>query len=146
VPFLAGPIIALYLSMNIAKTTTQIVVICSFMTIAQASRGPLCPSNIATTTMYYTPNVKDFCKSSSPCDAFRKVVADAGSGTLPGNQTLKYVAPSRHGKKHAKLSKKQKYAASNFKPLNMGNCDTAIGAAGKCLIPFVSVAADLSIY
>lgn len=47
-----------------------------------------------------------------------------GSGTLPGNKLLTYTG----------------------KVLPMGSCDTAFGASGKCLTPFISVAADPRYY
>jgi membrane-bound lytic murein transglycosylase A len=91
---------------------------------AQHASSGLCPQGIATTTMYFVPHVKDYCSSSQPCKAFKNEVKLQGAGTLPGNKILTYTGAI----------------------LNLGSCKTAIGASGKCLTPFISVAADPRFY
>ncbi|HRO68119.1 MAG TPA: 3D domain-containing protein [Pseudobdellovibrionaceae bacterium] len=87
--------------------------------------APLCAADVATTTMYYVPHIKDFCKGTKPCAAFKKAVKLQGTGTLYNGQVLRYTG------KTEKLS---------------SGCTTAEGAWGDCLIPFISVAADPRYY
>ncbi|KYG69488.1 hypothetical protein AZI87_09925 [Bdellovibrio bacteriovorus] len=102
------------------KTTVQVFAVGAMLIAANASNAQLCPKNIATTTTYFVPHIKDYCSSPTPCAAFKKEVRLQGSGTLSGGRILTYTG----------------------KIVKMDNCDTAIGASGKCLIPFISVAAD----
>ncbi len=83
-----------------------------------------CPANIASTTVYYVPHVRDFCTTDTPCKSFQSAVRLQGSGTLTGNRLLTYTG----------------------RTLSMGNCGTAFGASGQCLKPFLSVAADPKYY
>lgn len=83
-----------------------------------------CPANIAATTIYYVPHVRDFCPSGTPCQSFRNAVRLQGSGTLTGNRLLTYTG----------------------RTIPMGNCSTAFGASGNCLKPFLSIAADPRYY
>lgn len=83
-----------------------------------------CGAGIAKSTVYFLPDVVDYCKSSKPCPKFKKAVAMQGSGRLPGNRVLKY----------------------NGKTLNVGSCSTTTGARGDCLLPYVSIAADPRFY
>lgn len=83
-----------------------------------------CRGNTAQTSMYFIPTLKDYCNSPTPCAAFKRKVRMQGSGTLPGNRLL----------------------TSSGKTISLGSCDTAFGAGGDCLIPFVSVAADARYY
>ncbi len=68
-------------------------------------------------SIYYVPNRSDF-KSLS---AFKKAVRMQGTGTLSEGRVLRYNG------------KTQKLPAG---------CSTAVGKAGKCLLPFFSIAAD----
>ncbi|WP_291515428.1 3D domain-containing protein [Bdellovibrio sp. ArHS] len=102
------------------KTTAQIFALGAVIIAANASNAQLCARNIATTTTYFVPHIKDYCSTPTPCAAFKKEVRMQGSGTLSGGRILTYTG----------------------KIVKMDNCDTAIGASGKCLIPFISVAAD----
>lgn len=86
---------------------------------SEAKKKPDCSGTLKSST-YFVPDVKDYCRSSEPCAKFRSAVSVEGSGSLPGNKLL---LPS--GKKQA-----------------LGDCKTAFGASGNCLIPFISVAAD----
>lgn len=74
--------------------------------------------------MYFIPNLKDYCKTSTPCPRFRREVRMQGSGTIPGNKLLTYKGKTKE----------------------LGNCKTAFGAAGVCLTPYISIAADPSKY
>jgi len=99
----------------------------TFFTVSQAA---LCPTNVAESSFYNTPHWKDYCKTSwSKCskktkDAFYKVINDRGSGIMPNRQVRYY----------------------NGKSIAQGKCDTTFGAAGKCMIPYISVAADPKYY
>ncbi len=84
----------------------------------------LCAPNVATSTMYFVPKLSDYCSTSELCTSFKKEVAMQGSGTLPGNQLLLYSGKKR----------------------SLGSCDTAFGASGQCLTPYISVAADPRYY
>lgn len=88
--------------------------------LAITSVADACKNNIARSTVYYVPHVREICGSNKICPKFRAEVRLQGSGTLSNGKTLKYTG----------------------KTIDIGNCDTAIGAAGKCLIPYMSVAAD----
>lgn len=83
-----------------------------------------CSAGIATSSVYFVPHIKDYCPSPKPCPAFKEEVRMQGSGTMSGNQVYTYTGKLR----------------------DIGECDTAIGAAGECLIPFVSIAADPRYY
>lgn len=107
-----------------AKLTLQFLVLCSFLAISQASQNNLCPSSIATSTVYFIPSVLDYCPTAKPCAKFKRQVRLQGSGTLPGNKILTYKG----------------------KTVSLGSCDTAFGASGKCLTPYISVAADPRYY
>lgn len=99
-------------------------VISSALVIAAQAGANMCGSGIAKTSVYFIPHVKDYCHSSSPCPSFKRQVRMQGSGILPGNKLLTYAN----------------------KTIPMGDCDTAFGASGKCLIPYISVAADPRYY
>lgn len=107
------------------KLTGHVLGASIFLNIAEAGIQHLCAPNIATTSVYYTPDVTRICGKSIPCKAFKKEVRLQGSGTMPG------------GKIYTHTGKTQTLGAS---------CDTTIGSSGKCLIPFISVAADMRYY
>lgn len=96
----------------------------SIVIAANASGAGLCSNEIAATTTYFVPHIKDYCPSPTPCAKFKKEVKMQGSGTLYGNKILTYQG----------------------KTVDLGNCETAFGASGKCLMPFISVAADPRYY
>lgn len=102
-----------------SKIAGQLAVFGSFIMISQAG-AKVCPKNIAMSSIYFAPHIKDYCPTHTPCASFKKVVKMQGSGTLPGNKVLTYQG----------------------KVISLGSCDTVIGAAGKCLLPFISIAAD----
>lgn len=91
--------------------------------------APSCGENVAVTSMYYVPHIKDFCPGTKPCAAFKDAVMNpkygAGTGTLHNGKVFRY-----NGKTET---------------LSPG-CTTAEGAWGDCLTPFVSVAADPRYY
>ncbi len=106
------------------------IVLCLIVGLGSGSSAHACSQKgIATTTMYYLPNMESFgCTSlnekSQACRDFRAAVDLQGSGRIPGNKILRY----------------------NGKISSMGDCPTTKGADATCLIPFISVAADLSLY
>lgn len=105
----------------------KLAAICTALGFAYASsdaRGPLCDWNIATSSIYFVPHIRDYCPTSKICPKFRRQVRMQGSGTLPGNRVLTYTGKVR----------------------SLGSCSTAIGAAGKCLKPYISIAADPRFY
>lgn len=106
------------------KIPVPFVAFCSFIAISQASPSALCPGNIATTSIYFTPTVQNTCHSFKPCKKFRNKVHAQGSGRLTGNRLMTYTG----------------------KIISARNCDTSFGAAGKCLTPYISVAADPRFY
>lgn len=89
-----------------------------------------CSSDSVRGTIYYIPHADNFCpgdnekikKFSQLCSPFRKAVKLQGSGILPGHRLVTYDGKIRP----------------------MGDCDTARGSTGHCLIPFISVAADMN--
>ncbi|KYG67257.1 hypothetical protein AZI86_09640 [Bdellovibrio bacteriovorus] len=83
-----------------------------------------CGAGIATSSVYFVPHIKDYCPTPKPCKAFKDEVRMQGSGTMSDNHVYTYTGKTR----------------------DIGDCDTAIGAAGECLIPFVSIAADPKFY
>jgi len=85
-----------------------------------------CAQNVASTTTYFVPHIKDYCPEpeESPCPKFPREVRMQGTGTLAGNKVLRYTGKVEY----------------------LGKCSTAIGAAGKCLLPYFSVAADPRFY
>ncbi|MFS4460363.1 3D domain-containing protein [Bdellovibrio sp. HCB2-146] len=103
---------------------SRFTVLGTLFAIANVAHSQMCASNVAQTSTYFIPNVRDYCKSSTPCSKFRKQVRMQGSGTLPGNRILTY----------------------NGKIKSLGSCETAFGASGKCLIPYISIAADPRYY
>jgi hypothetical protein len=88
---------------------------------ASANRGGLCQPSVATTSTYYTPSAKVVCNSTKPCEEFKEMVSVQGSGTL---------------------SKGTIYTSTG-KTVDIGDCDTTKGKGNTCLIPYISVAADL---
>lgn len=88
---------------------------------AYGSKGGLCSPSIATTSTYYTPSAKVICKSTTPCQEFKDIVDIQGSGTLKKGTILTHTG----------------------KMVDIGNCETSYGKGNTCLIPYVSVAADL---
>ncbi len=108
---------------SVWKVVTQTVLL-GVAVISANAAGGRCPPNIATSSIYFVPHLKDYCKTPTPCKDFKKEVRMQGSGTIPGNKLLTY----------------------NGKTMSLGDCDTAFGASGKCLIPFISVAADARYY
>lgn len=81
----------------------------------------LCEKTIATTSTYYTPSAKVICNTNKPCAKFKEIISVQGSGTL---------------------SKGTIYTSTG-KTVDIGDCDTSVGKGNTCLIPYVSVAADL---
>jgi 3D (Asp-Asp-Asp) domain-containing protein len=79
-----------------------------------------CSPTVARSTVYFIPHIKDYCSGSRICSAFKKEVKMQGSGIIGNNKVLTYTGAKK----------------------NVGNCDTSFGAAGKCLTPYISVAAD----
>lgn len=99
-------------------------IVFSFLVVLQTSASEaarLCAPGIATTSIYFTPHIKDYCAGKIPCADFKRVVRDAGSGTVYGNRLLTYRG----------------------KIISKGRCPTAYGKSGSCLTPFISVAADM---
>lgn len=79
-----------------------------------------CQQGIATSTIYYVPHVRTLCGSNNICPAARSAARMQGSVSLGSGKILNYRGQER----------------------SIGNCDTALGASGSCLIPYISVAAD----
>lgn len=101
------------------------MVVCSLVAMAEVgSARNSCPQGLAESTVYFIPHVKDYCPSSKPCAKFKREVRMQGSGTLPGNKLLTYTG----------------------KIVDLGSCQTAFGASGNCLTPYISVAADPRYY
>lgn len=90
--------------------------------IAQACLWP----TIAETTTYYTPDAKKICgRYGLKCPEFVKTVKIQGSGKLNADEILRYT-----GKVDRQVP----------------GCATVTGAAGICLVPYISVAADSNYY
>ncbi|MDG0816915.1 3D domain-containing protein [Bdellovibrio svalbardensis] len=107
------------------KFVSQPLVLCALIATAQAgSSRNVCSSDVAVSSIYFIPHIKDYCRTSTPCEKFKRQVRLQGSGTLSGNRLLTYTGKTR----------------------SMGSCDTSFGASGNCLIPFISVAADPRFY
>ncbi|MEK2646327.1 3D domain-containing protein [Bdellovibrio sp. BCCA] len=101
------------------------MVICSLIAMAEVGSARYsCPEGMAQSTVYFVPHIKDYCSSATPCAKFKRQVRMQGSGTLPGNKLLTYTG----------------------KTVDLGSCETAFGASGNCLIPYISVAADPRFY
>lgn len=85
-----------------------------------------CSSPIATTSFYYTPDAKAICgkyysKTERPCSKFTTDSNMQGSGIMMPGLLYRYKA----------------------KPLELSDgCKTTFGYSGRCLIPYVSIAAD----
>lgn len=111
--------------METQNCITKIVLMGSlFVSVHALGAAGMCRGDIAATSVYFVPHIKDYCHSSTPCAAFKKEVRMQGSGTLSGNRVLTYTG----------------------KTISLGSCDTALGAGGDCLIPYISVAADPRYY
>lgn len=80
-----------------------------------------CKGDIATTTMYHVPHIRDYCSGGQICSKFRSAVNMAGTGSLGDGRVLRYTG-----------------ATQNLPD----GCTTAVGSRGNCLIPFISVAGD----
>lgn len=81
-----------------------------------------CNAPIASSTIYYTPDAKVQCGAyGRKCKKFVDDVKLQGSGILSPTKLLRYT-----GKEEARDP----------------SCPTTKGAAGVCLIPYISVAAD----
>lgn len=92
---------------------------------SQAKAAPSCRKDFASSTTYFVPHIKDYCSPAlKPCASFKEEVKLQGSGTLVNNKIFNYLGQTR----------------------DIGSCETAIGAAGVCLTPFISVAADPRYY
>lgn len=118
------------------KIPFPLLAVCSFVAISQASPSALCPESVATTSVYFTPTVQNMCHSNKPCDRFYRRSNVQGSGRLSGNRLYT----------HYSVKKKNKKTRTVSKVISAKNCPTAFGAAGKCLIPYLSVAADRKYY
>lgn len=125
-----GPYFALKACMHKRESKNHLLKlagICAALGFAYASsdaKSPLCSSNVVSSSIYFVPHIRDYCPTSKPCPKFRRQVRMQGSGTLPGNRVLTYTGKIR----------------------SLGSCQTAVGAAGKCLKPYISVAADPRYY
>lgn len=118
------------------KIPIPLLAVCSFVAISQASPSALCPESVATTSVYFTPTVQNMCHSNKPCDRFYRRSNVQGTGRLSGNRLYT----------HYSIKKKNKKTRTVSKVVSAKNCPTAFGAAGKCLIPYMSVAADRKYY
>lgn len=95
------------------------------LNLSHAETGEMhCGRNVAETTTYFVPHIRDYCPNSNPCAKFIREVRMQGTGTLADNKVLRYTGKVEY----------------------LGACSTAKGAAGKCLLPFFSVAADPRYY
>lgn len=83
-----------------------------------------CGPNVASSTVYFVPHIKDYCKGGQICAKFRSEVRMQGSGTMYGDKVLRYTGRTESAR----------------------GCPTARGARGTCLQPFISVAADRRYY
>lgn len=91
-----------------------------------AVQAVACNVPIATSTIYYTPDAKAQCGSyGTKCKKFVADVELQGSGILTPTQLLRYTG------------KTEKRDAT---------CPTTKGAAGQCMIPYISIAADARYY
>lgn len=107
------------------KKSFRFATLCALVAVAEVgSARNSCGENVAVSTVYFVPHVLDYCSSPKPCAAFKRAVRMQGSGTLPGNKVLKYTGKTE----------------------DLGSCETAFGASGNCLIPYISVAADPRYY
>lgn len=77
-----------------------------------------CRANSVRSTMYYVPHARDFGGVTAK---FRAAVRMQGTGTIGPGRVLRYNGRTER--------------------LPAG-CETAVGAAGRCLMPFFSIAAD----
>ena len=91
---------------------------------AASAQGESCSEGNLSSSVYYVPDMKDFCRGTTPCASFKSAVQMQGSGKMGYNKILRY----------------------NGKTETMKDCDTAQGAAGVCLSPYISVAADPRYY
>ncbi|MBX3033362.1 MAG: hypothetical protein KF865_05495 [Bdellovibrionaceae bacterium] len=94
------------------------------------SDGFLCSDrSVATTSVYYTPTQSEYCPKGDLCPEFKRIVSapgyGTGSGRLNNGQIYRYTGRTERPPK---------------------NCETTTGAGGPCLIPYVSVAADMRYY
>jgi membrane-bound lytic murein transglycosylase A len=111
------------------KIVGKISVFCSFFAIAHAAN--YCAKDVASTTTYFTPDIKDYCKNGKICKAFQDEVVMQGSGKLPGNKVYRFVRM---------VNKQPVFKIETEKP----GCYR--GSANTCLLPFISVAADPKYY
>lgn len=107
-----------------AKFTASFVLACSILAISESISNKAEITSIASSTVYFVPHVNDYCPTEEPCEEFIEQVKLQGSGTLPGNKILTYTG----------------------EVVSTGACETAFGASGKCLKPYISVAADPLFY
>lgn len=107
-----------------AKFTASFILACSILAISQSISNKAEITLIASSTVYFVPHVDDYCPTEDPCEEFIEQVKLQGSGTLPGNKILTYTG----------------------EVVSTGACETAFGASGKCLKPYISVAADPLFY
>lgn len=127
---MGGPILALRSCMthttSLKKSMKFVpMVVCSLVAMGEVgSARNSCPDGLAQSTVYFVPHIKNYCPSSTPCEKFKRQVRMQGSGTLPGNKLLTYTG----------------------KTVDLGSCQTAFGASGNCLIPYISIAADPRYY
>lgn len=84
-----------------------------------------CPYGIAKTSVYYLPDAKHLCgEYGVKCSRFLSAVRLQGSGRLAPGVLLRSSG----------IIEKLK------------QCTTTVGAAGSCLVPYISVAADPKFY
>ena len=101
-----------------------------------------CPAGVVTSTVYNLPTQSD-PRSYSDFKSFNDSVGINGSGVTADGKILHYFQMTKSGRHY--------YPKKNAKPMvnqcadSMGS-PTTIGARGRCLTPFFSIAADLSIY
>lgn len=114
------------MSTKLVRTLLPIITSMILLPAAQAKRNAqrnfLCSASIATTSTYYTPSAKVICNSNKPCGAFKEIVDIQGSGTLSKGKIYTFTG----------------------KTVDIGECETSLGKGNTCLIPYISVAADLN--
>jgi hypothetical protein len=85
-----------------------------------------CPPGIATTSTYFMPHIKDYCAENlESCPKFESAVKTQGSGILAEGKTKKYVGNG------------------NFETKTYDDCKTTKVQDKHCLIPYISIAADI---
>lgn len=100
-----------------------------------------CKTGIANTSTYYMPKASSDCKNGEVCAKFKEKVKVQGSGILGTGKIYKYITAGVFKNAKGEVIRE---IPSHFETKNYNDCTTVKVQEKHCLIPYISVAADLA--